>query len=157
MVLHIPYRSWCPECVMGRGKEDAHFTNNRHGDLPFFICDYCFMSSKADDGSDSSNSSDSDTLIVFIVKTNRNNWLLSKNRMKQLNIRLTNRFEQNTFFINRLTGLIIDIHYHLLWRSFYLLIKVNSLLRLLLNLCAKNHNWFLMSSKSQFQEHNSLW
>ena len=23
-MLHEPYRSWCPECVDGRGKSDAH-------------------------------------------------------------------------------------------------------------------------------------
>ena len=29
MATHIPYRPWCPSCVSGRGKHDAH--KNTHG------------------------------------------------------------------------------------------------------------------------------
>ena len=26
---HLPYRSWCPVCVMAKGKEDGHFQEGR--------------------------------------------------------------------------------------------------------------------------------
>ena len=24
MLTHVPYRNWCPFCVKGRGRQDAH-------------------------------------------------------------------------------------------------------------------------------------
>ena len=45
--MHLPYRSWCPTCVHGRGKEDGHSKGERqHPDVPMFSSDYCFMSTK---------------------------------------------------------------------------------------------------------------
>ena len=43
---HVPFRSWCPLCVQGRGKEDGHKrVDNDSSDLPLFECGYHFMSS----------------------------------------------------------------------------------------------------------------
>ena len=39
---HVPYRSWCPDCVEAFGREWAH----RHGEgrsLPVISCDYLFI------------------------------------------------------------------------------------------------------------------
>ena len=46
---HLPFRSWCPICVRGRGKEDAHQRKptSRNTDIPYFTCDYCFLSSES--------------------------------------------------------------------------------------------------------------
>lgn len=44
-VSHWPYRSWCPYCVMGRGRDKAH--RRRDGSeprRPQVVADYCFMS-----------------------------------------------------------------------------------------------------------------
>ena len=30
MRTHIPYRNWCPFCVMGKAKNNPHRTNKKH-------------------------------------------------------------------------------------------------------------------------------
>ena len=44
-LTHLPYRSWCPECVAGKGTDDAH--RRRHGvestQSPEFHLDYVFV------------------------------------------------------------------------------------------------------------------
>ena len=47
-LTHLPYRSWCPYCVGGKGKMAAHFKQIRADGLPEIHLDYCFM---ATDGS----------------------------------------------------------------------------------------------------------
>ncbi len=43
-VFHIPYRSWCPQCVRGRGKEDHHKRVDRtEQQYPLISKDYAFM------------------------------------------------------------------------------------------------------------------
>ena len=40
---HIPYRSWCPVCVMSQGRDSQH--RGDHGkerNLPEYSWDYCF-------------------------------------------------------------------------------------------------------------------
>ena len=47
-VTHTPYRSWCPYCVRGRGRNTPHKTQGeqqRHGDIARVTLDYFFMSS----------------------------------------------------------------------------------------------------------------
>ena len=41
---HLPYRSWCPVCVMAKGKEDSHFAGKSiEGGKPTVAFDYkCF-------------------------------------------------------------------------------------------------------------------
>jgi hypothetical protein len=40
---HIsPYRSWCPHCVRGQGKDSAHRRAESVGKFPEFSWDYCF-------------------------------------------------------------------------------------------------------------------
>ena len=49
--LHLPYRSWCPDCVAGRGVSSPHVMSK---DEPLGVTisiDYCFMSQQ-DEGSD---------------------------------------------------------------------------------------------------------
>lgn len=48
MATHWPYRSWCPFCVMGRGKSNSHKRNsdlsdNRDSRIPVVSVDYMFM------------------------------------------------------------------------------------------------------------------
>ena len=44
-VSHVPYRSWCPECVKGRGKEDHHkrVKDDEEKGIPTAHVDYWFM------------------------------------------------------------------------------------------------------------------
>ena len=42
--LHIPYRSWCPHCVAGKGGSGHHRTDSAKEKLGTTISlDYCFM------------------------------------------------------------------------------------------------------------------
>ena len=46
-VTHLPYRSWCPECVAGFGREHKHIsTKDRARWVPVISCDYLFMSTR---------------------------------------------------------------------------------------------------------------
>ena len=56
---HMPYRSWCPVCVQGKGKEQPHYRKKekREGDKPVIGVDYkSFGQSVRDD--------DKSTMIV---------------------------------------------------------------------------------------------
>ena len=41
---HVPYRSWCEECVKASGRSIDHSDNK----LPTFACDYAFLTSETD-------------------------------------------------------------------------------------------------------------
>ena len=44
-LTHLPYRSWCPHCVKGRGVEKSHFRTERDQDaVGEMHLDYCFPS-----------------------------------------------------------------------------------------------------------------
>ncbi len=46
-ITHIPYRNWCPHCVRGKAREDAHRKVDRSQDeVPTISIDYAFMSGK---------------------------------------------------------------------------------------------------------------
>ena len=47
MVTHVPYRSWCPYCIAGKSKADAHFNKGKRGiEMPEIHIDYMFMESE---------------------------------------------------------------------------------------------------------------
>ena len=45
-ITHLPYRSWCPHCVRGKAKEEAHNRRNseedREGRVLSISMDYCY-------------------------------------------------------------------------------------------------------------------
>ena len=47
-ITHLPYRSWCPYCVMGKMKASPHKRGVDHTDdaIPTVSFDYCFMGEK---------------------------------------------------------------------------------------------------------------
>ena len=46
-LTHAAFRSWCPHCVRGRGRNVAHRAVHRDADaLPTLSFDYCFLNSK---------------------------------------------------------------------------------------------------------------
>ena len=46
---HVVYRSWCPKCVMGRGREQPHLRKPlREGSVPVIYTDYCFLTEKGE-------------------------------------------------------------------------------------------------------------
>ena len=47
-LTHLPYRSWCPHCVRGKGKTMDHRRAGRGKTIPELHVDYCFMGSKGD-------------------------------------------------------------------------------------------------------------
>ena len=41
---HIPFRSWCPKCIAGRGHQSGHFSSEAPLDgTPMISVDYCFL------------------------------------------------------------------------------------------------------------------
>ena len=45
-VLHMPYKTWCPDCVMGRGLGARHPESSKRDDelrVPTIGADYCFL------------------------------------------------------------------------------------------------------------------
>ena len=42
-VTHFPYRSWCKQCVMGRGVGKPHATVTGESSVPIVGMDYFFM------------------------------------------------------------------------------------------------------------------
>ena len=43
-ITHLPYRSWCPHCIRGRGLSMPHFRSDDGADgMPTIGIDYCFM------------------------------------------------------------------------------------------------------------------
>ena len=47
---HLPYRSWCPTCVAGRGVQDGHRQKDEDEErtMPTVAYDYCFMRNEQD-------------------------------------------------------------------------------------------------------------
>jgi len=48
-VSHVPYRSWCPACVAGRGKSDRHTVSTEEHTQPTVSIDYCYLCSEKKD------------------------------------------------------------------------------------------------------------
>ena len=42
-VSHLPYRSWCPECVEAFGRERGHRRQEEHRTIPLVSCDYLYL------------------------------------------------------------------------------------------------------------------
>ena len=61
--MHIPYRSWCEECVKGSGREDQHKRDAKENALPVFSCDYAFLKA-----STATDDTETDKITFFIVK-----------------------------------------------------------------------------------------
>ena len=46
MCTHIPFRSWCPHCVVGKAKNNRHLRRSvRENEVPVASIDYMFMGS----------------------------------------------------------------------------------------------------------------
>ncbi len=48
---HMPFRSWCPHCVRGRGKEMQHRRkrDEEESGIPEYHLDYCFPGDEGED------------------------------------------------------------------------------------------------------------
>jgi len=50
-LTHLPFRSWCPHCVRGRGVETSHRMAVRDkGAIPEIHVDFCFLGSEVGEG-----------------------------------------------------------------------------------------------------------
>ena len=50
-LTHLPFRNWCPRCMMGRGKEAPHRrVMGGQGELPEISLDFCFPSREGGTG-----------------------------------------------------------------------------------------------------------
>ena len=45
MVSHLPFRSWCPYCVKGRGRSDPHRVRKEKEEpkIPVVVLDYAYL------------------------------------------------------------------------------------------------------------------
>ena len=59
---HLPYRSWCLDCAMGRGLPNPHITKKEAGTMPEVIMDFCFLGQEGEPGN---------TLPVLVAKEER--------------------------------------------------------------------------------------
>ena len=65
-LTHAAFRSWCPHCVRGRGRNAAHRTIRRDADaLPTLSFDYCFLGSKNPDEDHEQESAGMTPVIVM--------------------------------------------------------------------------------------------
>ena len=46
-VTHMPFRSWCPECVEGKARDKHHL--KVEGQVDKMVFDYCFLGSEGGD------------------------------------------------------------------------------------------------------------
>jgi len=65
---HLPYRSWCPHCVRGRGKEMPHRRGDQGGGLPELHFDYAFMGGQGDPGG---------TVPMLVVRSRRDHMTMA--------------------------------------------------------------------------------
>ena len=70
-VDHLPYRSWCPWCVMGRGKADAHAGGQIVADksMPVVAADFCYMCGEPDGDENSDRTRRTPTLVTTCSRT----------------------------------------------------------------------------------------
>ena len=66
-MTHLPYRSWCEDCVKGRGKEEDCRRTMREADFPEVSFDFCFL---GEEGS-------GQTLAVLVGKDRRTGMMLA--------------------------------------------------------------------------------
>ena len=46
-ITHVPYRDWCPRCIMGSDPNRPHTKQGNAGyAIPHLVCDYCFLGDK---------------------------------------------------------------------------------------------------------------
>ena len=45
-IAHLPYRSWCPDCVEAFGREKAHHRREVERLVPLLSCDYAYLTRK---------------------------------------------------------------------------------------------------------------
>ena len=49
-LTHIPFRSWCPSCVVGKARDRAHLKQaDSEKQLPEVVFDYCFMANEGEE------------------------------------------------------------------------------------------------------------
>ena len=49
-LTHLPYRSWCKHCVMGKSKGQHHCKSSKKRSVPVVSIDYMFMSDNQGEG-----------------------------------------------------------------------------------------------------------
>ena len=67
-LTHLPYRSWCPSCVKGKGRAPPHrsLDSHTHAGVPVISIDYAFIcdtEKESDDLAEIEEGPDSDTVI----------------------------------------------------------------------------------------------
>ena len=62
-LTHLPFRSWCPQCVKGRGRAADHVAQAREDGMMEIHSDYCFLTT--------ADSQEKYTLLVAREKSTR--------------------------------------------------------------------------------------
>ena len=72
-ITHCPFRSWCPECVMGKSKCDPHTSSTEEGErnVPLVAMDYAFMSDKSKKSETEEEGNNQAKILVCRDRTSR--------------------------------------------------------------------------------------
>ena len=54
-LTHMPYRSWCEDCVAGRSRRDAHSRSGEEALMPVIAMDYAFLGKEVGDKEETSS------------------------------------------------------------------------------------------------------
>ena len=66
---HLPYRDWCPECIVGFGRERARRAHDDEREVPWVVCDYLYITSRGIFARDELPEGDRDSACrVLVVK-----------------------------------------------------------------------------------------
>ena len=69
---HCNYRSWCRACVAGRGRSDAHVSENSDENaLPMVAIDYAYLGDSANDSEDKASP-------ILVLRSGRDRWTYSE-------------------------------------------------------------------------------
>ena len=85
-VTHLPYRSWCPQCVKGRARARGHKKEGREeGAIPRVVLDYAFMGQKDDEDAEKDKNKESQikseekkkSMPMLVMKDARSKYVFS--------------------------------------------------------------------------------
>ena len=73
-VTHLPFRSWCPQCVMGKAKDDPHRKVEqevKEAGMPIVSIDYMYLGKRGESESKEEYESKSSAVPTIVMRCHR--------------------------------------------------------------------------------------
>ena len=73
-VTHLPFRSWCPQCVMGKAKDDPHRKVEqevKEAGMPIVTIDYMYLGKRGESESKEEYESKSNSVPTIVMRCHR--------------------------------------------------------------------------------------